>query len=353
MVRYGIGAANEPQAPALPVEVVSIILGYVQRDTVLAALKVNWTWHSAALPRLYEHLWFDPKGPRPGEIRTEYLSKVRVLDVFNHGPGDCAGMDFKTSPEVVRLHFRFTLGLIVNGHGGRKCPLLDLKPDTVVFLDFDGRRKLRRDSRTFPCIQLYPHARERVLVWDIATGVNMKGFLKQSDVIFSCSDDLWGVTELVEELEAGNPNVKPEVQDQAEVVIFSNKSSTQIDDDPELFDFFLDWSTLPTARRHIAVNFEAFNPGCRFSALCLADKMWDLCDELGMDTVPYQGDGTPKYPRLLPINWTDAFEIPQYEDSLARYLTAKEIKGLLPANRDELRPPPFVLGKPAKDVEGA
>lgn len=350
MVRYGIDVANEPQAPALPVEVVSLILGYVQRDTVLAALKVDWTWHSAALPRLYEHLWFDPKGPRPGEIRTEYLSKVRVLDVYNHGPGDCAGMDFKTSPEVIRLHFRFTLGLIVNGHGGKKCPMFDLKPDTAVFLDFNGLRFVRRENDPF---QLYPHARERILVWDIATGVNLKGFFEQSDMIFSCSDDDWGVTELVEELEAGNPHVKPEVQDQAETVIFSNKSSTQIDDYPELFEFFLDWLTFPTARRHIAVNFEAFNPGCRYSALCLADKMFDLCDDLGMDIVPYQDNGTPKYPRLLPGNWTDTFELWQYGDSLARYLTAKEIKGLLPANRDELRPPPFVLGKPAKDPEGA
>lgn len=41
--------ANATQAPALPVEIVAMVLELVPRETLLSALRVNSTWYSAAL----------------------------------------------------------------------------------------------------------------------------------------------------------------------------------------------------------------------------------------------------------------------------------------------------------------
>lgn len=313
-----------------------MVLEDVPRETIMAALTVNSVWYSAALPLLYTHLYFDPNGPKPGVIRTEHLSRVKVLDIYNHGMCDCAGMDFKKSLQVIRMHFRFTLGLMVGGHGGKPCPLFDLKPETVVYLDFDGRRTVQRDYRTFPSIVLYPDAKERVLVWDISSGLNPYGFSGQSDVIFPSPPGRWGITEMIEELEAGNTSLKAELPDLSEIVIFSNKRCLPIDDYPQLWEFFDEWLFPATALKHVVVNFEAFDPGYPASVNYLRDELRGYCHDHGQ-LFPRRPNGTAKYTKLLPLNYTTWHEIPEYRDHMAKFLTRKEIKALLPRNRRALR----------------
>lgn len=331
--------ANEPQ-PALPVEIVTMVLEQVPRETLLAALRVNSTWYSSALPLLYTHLWFDPKGPRPGEIRPEYLSKVKILDIYNHGPGDCAGMDFKGSPEVIRLHFRFNLDLIRKGHRGKKCPLLELEPRTVVFLDFDGEKRLSHTA-DISHIQVYPNTTERVLVWNVANGFKPSGYGEVKDIIFPRQhgeQSLWALVNLLEAEELLLEEVMTEPPRRDEIVIFANNNEVPVQDwngnNFDLIEWFDQWVSEHVPKLHTVVNLRAFNPysvSHEQTAYGILHSFMDACEQIATDYIPLVDDDCLefKYHMLQPAISTALYLDPN-RPQIETYLTEKEINALLP-----------------------
>lgn len=318
-----------------------MVLEQVPRETLLAALRVNSVWYGSALPLLYTHLWFDPKGPRPGEIRPEYLSKVKILDIYNHGPGDCAGMDFKGSPEVIRLHFRFNLDLIRKGHRGKKCPLLELEPRTVVFLDFDGESRLS-PTADISHIQVYPNTTERVLVWNVANGFKPSGYFEAKDIIFPRQRGEQALRTLANLLETEELSVEELVTKppgREEIVIFANNTPYPIHDwdrgQVNLAEWFDLWVTEHVPKWHTVLNLRAFNPHSVLGAWDASDiieSFFNLCEEVAVNCIPFTMEDSfeLKYESLQA-----AIAVGLHPDAnrllTRRYLTEKETNALLRA----------------------
>ncbi|EJT53120.1 hypothetical protein A1Q1_00127 [Trichosporon asahii var. asahii CBS 2479] len=322
-----------PLAPALPVEIVAMVLELVPRETLLSALRVNSTWYSAALPLLYAHLWFDPKGPKPGQIRTEHLHCVRTLDIYNHGIEDCAGLVFAKSPQVIRIHFRFTLDMMLShsGHGGRKCPLLELEPETVVFLDYDGLRTPSRGRDKAGDILLFPNARERVLVWDISQG--FYDCLGARPIIFPDRPDDVSLADMVERLERKETSLKddPPTPRRTEVVIFANKTSDGIGED-DLFPWMAYWTRARVRTRRAVVNLRAFRPNDADFACDIGLELWEFVRDMGIECLPFEGEFSLrlKYQDLLATHHARWYSTREYYREARRFLTAREIRALLP-----------------------
>lgn len=311
-----------------------MVLADADRDTLLAALTVDSVWCGAALPLLYAHLFFDPKGPRPGHVRLEHLRRVRTLDIFNHDAGDCAGLADKLAPDVVRIHFRFTLQLMLRGHrGGTKCPLLELEPKTVVFLDFDGQ--------TFPLkapdpasVAVFPGATERVLVWNISTGLDPWVFGRCSDLIFPT---LEGDIDLGEKLDRAQSRATtaPATDDtpRSEVVILSNNTDHTLGEQ-DLFSWAEQWVYSHASKRHDVVNLQAFRPRDIWCAAALKGSFRAMCDDLASDYLALDEYADLTFERiegLLPVQYARAHNLYEYRLQLTRYLTRREILALLPA----------------------
>lgn len=148
----------------------------VPQETLFSTLTVNRDFSKAALPLLYRHLYFQPKRTsKRGKISPEHLRHVKMLDIFDHDLKHCEKLEFSHSPDVVRFHWNDSIEELHKWHGDdQPCPLLSLKPKSVVFVDFDAT-KAPPDAKAFKNV-IYPHTENRIVMWDISEELDNKGW---------------------------------------------------------------------------------------------------------------------------------------------------------------------------------
>lgn len=255
-----------------------------------------------------------------------------MLDIYNHCIEDCVGLRFANSPKISRIHFRFTLDLILShsGHGGRRCPLFELESQTVVFLDYDGLRTPSRARDKVREVQLFPNAKERVLVWDISQGFwNCVG---ARPIIFPDRPDDVSLEDMVDRLERKEASLEddPPTPKRTEVVIFANKTSDGTGEEG-LYEWMRYWMQALVRTRRAVVNLRAFRPRDENFACGVGFDLWQFVRDCGREYLPFNHKSLQfRYEDLLANNHAHWYSTLEYYDQAKRNLTMREINTLLP-----------------------
>lgn len=315
------------------------------RQTLIAALTVNKTFSSAALPLLYEHLYFDPKRVhKRGKIKDDYLHHVKILDIFNHDIQDCIKLEFEHSPEVIRFDYNDTIETIHKWHDGMPCPLLNLKPQSVVFLGFDAT-KAPPDPKAFK-VPIYHETKNRVVVWDITEEFNQKGYnAAVKNVFFPPEKDDINVESRVKAIKKGKGGEpKPDDLTRSEVVIFANSSNARRDG-LHFHWWFHSWAKEHSRRKHIVVNLKAMWPTSNFFIDSIEEELWKWCANKSEEwDLPYE----EQYDNVNLLRYVDWERIEDCRPMLEEYLTEQEIRRLLPPPKIPKAPKAESSGKGKK-----
>lgn len=309
----------------------SSVLKEAPRETLLAALTVSRTFNKAALPLLYSHLYFEPKRTtKRGKVKSDYLRHVKTLDIFHHEHEHCANLDFQHSPDVIRFHWNSTIQYLHGWHGDAPCPLLDLKPKSVVFLDFNATTA-PPDAKAFKNV-IFPETKNRVVVWDISQDLNNKGWnAAVKNVIFPPEKDDTGFEARIKAINKGKGG-EPRADDltRREIVVFANNSTNRLFG----LGFMWWWKSFAkehARRKHIVVNLEALKPRDAHHIDSIEEDLWKYCANKSEESdLPRDNEDPDKYDNLhlLAINTWD--RIKDCRPMLLEYLTEKEIQSLLP-----------------------
>lgn len=322
---------TDPLAPKLPLEIVTKILRGASRKTLLAALRVDTTFNSAALPLLYSHLYFDPRRERKrGKISTAHLRHVKTLDIFNHDAEHCAALKFDHSPDVIRFHYNDTIECLHGWHNGTPCPLLSLKPESLVFLGFDAT-KAPPDPKAFKT-PIYPDTKNRVVVWDISDDLNNKGYnAAVKNVFFPPEKDDPGLEARLKQIQKGTGGEpKPDDLTRSEIMIFANNSTNRHTGLGFLW-WFKSWAKEHSRRKHIVVNLQALNPGNTHYVDSLEEDIWKWCANKSEEMyIPQDENDEDKYRNVRLLAYNSWPRIEKCRPLLLRYLTKQEIQKLLP-----------------------
>lgn len=318
------------QQPKLTLEIVSRVLGNVPRATLLSALRVNSTFKDAALPLLYRHFYFEPKRPEKcGQMKEDLLRCIEVLDVFDHDAEDCANLKLSHSPKVVRIHFDKAIPSLHSWHGDTKCPLLSLKPETVVFVDFTAK-VAPPDPKKAAKTCLYPDAKHRAVLWDVSRDFDSHGFTQVKGIIFPPKKDDMGLKQRVTAIRKGTGGLpSPDDLTRSEVVIFSNSTGGNTYD-PGFWSWFKSWIRSHTRRKHVLVNLQALKPGNEWFIDSTEESLWEWCAYIAEELELPREDG---YDKMQPLAYSHWPRIEEYRRETSKFLTETEIDSLLPPKK--------------------
>lgn len=308
----------------------------VPQETLFSTLTVNRDFSKAALPLLYRHLYFQPKRTsKRGKISPEHLRHVKMLDIFDHDLKHCEKLEFSHSPDVVRFHWNDSIEKLHKWHGDDKpCPLLSLKPKSVVFVDFDAT-KAPPDAKAFKNV-IYPHTENRVVMWDISEELDNKGWnAAVKNVIFPPEKDDTGFESRIKAIKKGKGGEpRPDDLTRREIVVFANNTTNRHAGFGFLW-WFKSFAKEHCRRKHIVVNMGAYRPRDAHYIDSLEEELWKYCANKSEESdLPDDDEDPDKYDNLhlLSINTWERIE--DCRPMLLEYLTESEIHNLLPPPKE-------------------